>query len=110
MICCSSSWWLNYNQQLPAPEQLIFAIIPFASLESPLISARVNAFKKQGRDWFRDFLLPDVLSVIPYAVEPVRRNQGRIAILDGRLRSRSWGKLILSTLQPWTPLDRLLPN
>tara|TARA_Y100001968_G_scaffold3933_1_gene3449 strand:+ start:3754 stop:5199 length:1446 start_codon:yes stop_codon:yes gene_type:complete len=110
VICCSCSWWLNYHQHLPAPEQLIFAILPFSSLESPLIAARVNAWKKQGRDWFRDLLLPEVLSVIPYIVEPVRRNQGRIAILDGRLRSRSWGKMVLRTFEPWTPLDRLLPN
>tara|TARA_B100000700_G_scaffold299456_1_gene366538 strand:+ start:201 stop:1646 length:1446 start_codon:yes stop_codon:yes gene_type:complete len=110
VVCSSCTWWLNHHQQLPDPEQLIFAILPFASLESPLIAARVKALKSKGRDWFRELLLPDVLSVIPQAVDPIRRNQGRIAILDGRVRSRSWGDLILQTLEPWIPLERLLPN
>ena len=110
VICCSCSWWLNNYPQLPAPQQLIFGILPFPSIESPLTAARVNGLKKQGRDWFRDLLLPELLGLIPYAIEPIRINQGRIAILDGRLRSRSWGKMVLSTFEPWTPLNRLLPN
>ena len=88
---------------------MIFGILPFASLESPLLSARVHALKKQGRDWFRDLLLPEVLSQIPYIVDPVRNNHSRVAILDGRLRSRSWGEFVFRALEPWNPLDRLLP-
>ncbi len=109
VICCSSKWWINHQDQLPPPEQLIIAILPFSSLSSPLISARVDSFKKQGRDWFRELLLPDILSILPLVVEPVRRNSGRLAILDGRLRSRSWGKCVFQVLQPWIPLERLLP-
>ena len=109
VISCSYSWWLNYHKHLPIPSQLIFGILPFASLESPLLSARVHALKKQGRDWFRDLLLPEVLSQIPYIVDPVRNNHSRVAILDGRLRSRSWGEFVFRALEPWNPLDRLLP-
>tara|TARA_Y100001968_G_scaffold251839_1_gene237137 strand:+ start:27068 stop:28513 length:1446 start_codon:yes stop_codon:yes gene_type:complete len=110
VICCSSAWWMSCQDQLPLPGQLIIAILPFPSLESPLISARVNAFKKQGRDWFRDLLLPDVVNILPRIIEPVRCNQGRVAVLDGRLRSRSWGTVLFKALQPWTPIDRLLPH
>jgi ATP-dependent DNA helicase DinG len=31
-------------------------------------------------------------------------------VLDGRLRGRSWGEHVLTALQPWTPLHRLLPD
>ena len=110
VICCSSTWWMSYQDQLPLPGQLIIAILPFPSLESPLIAARVSAFKKQGLDWFRDLLLPDVVNILPKLLEPVRRSQGRVAILDGRLRSRSWGTILFKALQPWTPIDRLLPH
>jgi ATP-dependent DNA helicase DinG len=44
------------------------------------------------------------------AVAGVRRNGGRLAILDGRLRSRSWGLQILKALEPWLQLSRLLPD
>lgn len=110
VVCCSSSWWMNHHDQLPLPGQLIIALLPFPSLELPVIAARVNAFKKQGRDWFRDLLLPDLISTLPIIVDPVRRSHGRLAILDGRLRSRSWGGSVFKALQPWTPLDRLLPS
>lgn len=110
VVCCRWSWWLRHQDQLPSPEQLIIALLPLASLESPLMAARVESFKLQGRDWFRDLLLPEALRVLPRAVTPVRRCQGRVAILDGRLRSRSWGESILRTLEPWIPLNRLLPD
>ncbi len=110
IICCTSKWWLDFQNQLPAPEQLIIALLPISSLESPLTFSRVEAFKKQGLDWFRDLLLPELLSLLPRVVLPVRKNHGRIAILDGRLRARAWGEKVFDILQPWIPLERLLPD
>ncbi len=110
VICCSSFWWYEHQEKLPVPEQIIIAILPFSSLESPLISARVEAYKLKGYDWFRDLLLPEVLTLLPKLVLPLRKSQGRMAILDGRLRSRNWGKKIFTVLEPWNPLDRLLPH
>ena len=110
VICCRWSWWIDHQAHLPAPEQVIVALLPLASLSSPLIAARVEALKLQGRDWFRELLLPEALTLMPKAVAPMRVNSGRIAILDGRLRSRTWGKEFLRTLEPWTPLLHLLPD
>ena len=109
VLSCSSSWWLKHHDQLPVPEQLVIAMLPIASLECPLTAARVAGMKSHGRDWFRDFLLPESLLVLSEAIEPVRRGNGRLAILDGRLFRRSWGKEVLRTLEPWTPLNSLLP-
>jgi ATP-dependent DNA helicase DinG len=33
-----------------------------------------------------------------------------LAVLDGRLRGREWGKRMLTALEPWVALPRLLPN
>ncbi len=110
VVCCRWTWWLKHQDQLPFPEQLIVALLPLASVESPLMAARVEAFKRQGRDWFRELLLPEALSLIPPAIAPIRDSHGRIAILDGRLRSRSWGEQVFHALEPWTPLHRLLPG
>ncbi len=109
IICCSCDWWIINQHQLPMPDQLIFAIIPFPTLESPLIAARAQIFKKQGRDWFREFLLPEALSILLKSIAMIRGEDVRVAILDGRMRYRSWGKIIFQTLEPWILLEHLLP-
>ena len=110
VICCSWTWWLSHQHLLPEPDQLIAAMLPIASLENPLTAARVDALKRQGRDWFRTLLLPEALAILIPAITSLRRSGGRLAILDGRVRARSWGEQVLRALEPWTPLQRLLPD
>jgi ATP-dependent DNA helicase DinG len=110
VICCSWTWWLEHQSRLPLPAQLVAATLPIASLEDPLTAARVGALRLQGRDWFRELLLPDALQRLQLAVAGVRRNSGRLAVLDGRMRRRGWGRTVLEALQPWVALTRLRPD
>jgi ATP-dependent DNA helicase DinG len=110
VICCSWGWWLEHQQRLPLPCQLVAATLPIASLEDPLTAARVAALRLQGRDWFRELLLPEALGRLQRAVAGLRRNGGRLAVLDGRLRRRGWGRQVLEVLEPWVALPRLLPG
>jgi len=110
VLCCSWSWWLEQQQRLPLPCQLVVATLPIASLEDPLTAARVAALRLQGRDWFRELLLPEALGRLQLAVAGLRRNSGRLAVLDGRLRRRGWGRQVLEALEPWVALQRLLPG
>ena len=110
VICCSWSWWLSHQHLLPEPEQLIAAMLPIASLEDPLTAARVESLKRQGRDWFRTLLLPEALAILIPAIASLRGSGGRLAILDGRVRGRSWGEQVLRALEPWEALQRLLPD
>ncbi len=110
VISCSWSWWLEHQERLPEPDQVIVGLLPIASLSDPLTAARVERLKRLGNDWFRSLLLPEALRLIPAALAPLRRSGGRLAVLDGRLRGRSWGDQVLQRLEPWQPLQRLLPN
>jgi ATP-dependent DNA helicase DinG len=109
VLCCRWSWWLAHQNRLPLPDQLIVALLPIASLEDPLTAAQVQHLRRQGRDWFRERLLPDGITRLQLAVAGLRRSGGRLAILDGRLRGRSWGQSLLGALEPWLSLTRLLP-
>ena len=75
--------------------------LPIASLEDPLTAARVEALRRAGRDWFREWLLPDARDRLQRSVAlRGQQPQPRLAILDGRLRSRSWGN---NCSAPWSP-------
>jgi ATP-dependent DNA helicase DinG len=110
VICCRWSWWLEHQERLPQPGQIVVALLPIASLEDPLTAARVASLRQQGRDWFRELLLPEALNQLQRALAGLRRHGGRLAVLDGRLRGRSWGRLVRSALEPWVELPRLLPG
>lgn len=110
VLCCSWSWWLEHQMRLPLPGQIVVGLLPIASLEDPLTAAQVQYLRRQGRDWFRERLLPDGLTRLQLAVAGLRRQGGRLAILDGRLRGRSWGRQVLGALEPWVSLHRLLPH
>ena len=110
VICCSWGWWLEQQQRLPLPCQLVVATLPIASLEDPLTAARVARLRQEGRDWFRELLLPEALGRLQRAVAGLRRSGGRLAVLDGRLRRRGWGRQVLEALEPWVALPRLLPS
>ena len=109
IICCSCNWWIINQYNLPIPDQLIFPLIPLPTLESPWIAAKVEMLKHQGRDWFREFLFPETLTTLLKSLAIIRGKDVRVAILDGRMHYRSWGKLIFEALEPWVALERLLP-
>jgi ATP-dependent DNA helicase DinG len=110
VILCDWAWWLSHQQRLPLPCQIVVGLLPIASLEDPLTAARVQQLRRQGRDWFRELLLPEALGRLERGVAGLRQGNGRLAVLDGRLRSRSWGHQVLACLDPWSDLSRLLPS
>jgi len=111
VVCASWDWWLEHQQRLALPGQVVVALLPIASLEDPLTAARVERLRRLGRDWFRERLLPDGLGRLQRGLAGLRRHGGgRLAVLDGRLRSRSWGRQLLEGLEPWVALNRLLPR
>ena len=111
VLCCRWSWWLEQQERLPQPGQIVVALLPIASLEDPLTAARVACLRQQGRDWFRELLLPEALNRLQRGLAGLRRQGGgRLAVLDGRLRARSWGRSVQRALEPWVELQRLLPD
>ncbi|QEY32163.1 helicase [Synechococcus sp. RSCCF101] len=111
VLCCGWSWWIEHQNRLPVPDQLVVALLPIASLEDPLTAARVEACKRNGNDWFRSLLLPEALATLQRGTLALRgREDARLAILDGRVRARSWGREVLRALEPWQPLLRLRPR
>jgi ATP-dependent DNA helicase DinG len=93
-------FWRQHSTAFPAPKLLIIATLPIPSLEHPLVAGRVAYYKQLRQDWFRLYLLPSALRELQRAIAPVRESQGVVALLDSRVNYRSYGKQVLSALDP----------
>ena len=109
LICGWSFWKLN-QESLPSPHLLIIATLPIPSLENPLVANLVNYYKTQRQDWFRLYLLPSALKTLEQTVVPLRESQSIVALLDNRVNYRSYGKTILSALEPCARINYIDPT
>ncbi len=107
-----SGWefWRENQRVLPAPQLLVIATLPLPSLEHPLVAGRVTHYKRSHQDWFRLYLLPAALNELQRAIAPAREGQGIVALLDGRVVSRSYGAQILTALSPLARINYLDPS
>jgi ATP-dependent DNA helicase DinG len=110
ILISSWSFWHLHQDKLPTPQLLIIATLPLPSLENPLVASRVAYYKRQRQDWFRLYLLPTALRAIQQAVVPLRESQGIVALLDNRVNFRSYGKTILSALEPCARINYIDPT
>jgi ATP-dependent DNA helicase DinG len=99
-------FWCNHQEDLPAPKLLIIATLPIPSVEDPLVAAKVNVYKQQRQDWFRQYLLPTGMKVLRRSIATVARSAGLVAILDNRTNHRSYGTQIIATLGAVGKVDR----
>lgn len=110
ILVCGWQFWKQYQDYLPTPELLIMTTLPLPSLEHPLVASRVELYKYRRQDWFRLYLLPTALKTIQQAIVPVRESQGIVALLDSRVNFRSYGKTILSVLEPCARINYIDPT
>jgi ATP-dependent DNA helicase DinG len=85
-------------------EKLISIIIPklpFDVPEHPIIEAKTEKIKLEGKDPFREYLLPNAIIKLKQGFGRLVRRKtdwGIISILDSRITTRWYGKYFLSSL------------
>src|SRR5207249_1870157 len=80
------------------------------SPDDPVVQARTERLKEQGRDWFEEFMLPKAVLALKQGFGRLirtRTDKGLIAILDRRLVSYRYGDTILRSLPPARRIDRI---
>jgi len=104
-----SSWeyWLQEGLTLPTPEVVVVGTLPFPSMAEPLVAARVETYKHQQQDWFRDYLLPIALTRLHHSLSGLRQRGGSLGILDSRVLTRSYGADFLAMLHPYVRVPHL---
>ena len=77
--------------------------LPFAAPGDPLVEARCERITSEGGDWFMEYALPAAVLQLRQGVGRLIRghgDEGVVAILDPRLRSRAYGRRFLEALPP----------
>ena len=109
ILCSSFEWWINSLKFIEIPEQIIIPLLPLPNLSEPINSLTVAYNKKVSLDWFREFLLPEALLKLERSISPLRRNSGKLIILDWRVNKRKWGEQVLQKIQPSRKINYVLP-
>ena len=109
ILCASYGWWIKNSYSSYIPEQIIIPLLPIPNMIEPINFITVSHNKKLSKDWFRDFLFPEALLKLNRSISPLRRNAGKLIILDGRANKRKWGKLLLKSIEPSEEINYMLP-
>jgi len=109
ILCSSFDWWIENSYLIQIPEQIIIPLLPIPNMSKPINAITVSHQKKLSQDWFRKFLLPQAQIKLERSISPLRRNSGKLIILDGRVNKRNWGRLLLQNIQPTKQINYMLP-
>jgi len=109
ILCSSFDWWIMHSYLIQIPEQIIIPLLPIPDMSEPINAITVSHKKKLSQDWFRDFLLPQTRIKLERSISPLRKNSGKLIILDGRVNQRNWGRLLLQNIQPSKQINYMLP-
>jgi ATP-dependent DNA helicase DinG len=103
VLVASQSFWEGVDVRGEALSLVIIDKLPFAPPDDPVLAARIEHMKQQGRNAFMEYQLPRaVISVKQGAGRLIRdeRDRGVLMICDPRLITKPYGKRVWRSLPP----------
>lgn len=107
VLFATHSFWEGVDVQGRALRLVIIDRLPFKVPTDPIQEARATHVRDRGGHPFSEISLPEAALTLKQGVGRLIRSHddaGIVALLDGRLRSKPYGKLFLRTLPPMTPI------
>ena len=105
VLFATHSFWEGVDVRGRALRTVVIDRLPFRIPTDPVQVARQELIRARGGHPFRDLSLPEAAISLKQGTGRLLRSQedaGVVAILDGRLRKRPYGKVLLDTLPPMT--------
>ncbi len=105
VLFATSSFWEGVDVRGAALRLVVIDRLPFRVPSDPLVKARAEHARKQGKDPFRDVAVPEAALLLKQGAGRLLRtvdDAGVVAVLDGRLRRKRYGRIFLDALPPMT--------
>jgi ATP-dependent DNA helicase DinG len=103
VLFATATFWQGVDIAGESLSLLVVDKLPFAAPGDPLVEARCERIARQGGDWFADYALPSAVLQLRQGFGRLIRghgDEGVVAILDPRLRTRAYGRRFLEALPP----------
>jgi len=97
------SFWEGVDIAGDALSMVVIDKLPFDPPDDPVHEARVAQMKAAGENWFGTYVLPQTVLRLKQGLGRLlrtREDRGVMAILDTRLHTKGYGKLVLDALPP----------
>jgi ATP-dependent DNA helicase DinG len=106
----SQSFWEGVDVRGEALSLVVIDKLPFAPPDDPVLSARIEVMKRQGRNAFMEYQLPRAVINVKQGAGRLIRDEddrGVLMICDPRLITKSYGKRVWRSLPPMKRTRRL---
>ena len=103
VLVASQSFWEGVDVRGEALSLVVIDKLPFAPPDDPVLSARIDTFKRQGRNAFFEVQLPRaVISMKQGAGRLIRdeADRGVLMVCDPRMVDKPYGRRIWQSLPP----------
>jgi len=101
VLFATSSFWEGVDISGDSLRLVIITRLPFRVPTDPMVEARVEYLEKQGRNSFMEYSLPVAVLKFKQGFGRLirsRTDSGVVAILDSRIRKKSYGRDFLKSL------------
>ncbi len=101
----SASFWEGIDIRGDALSLVVIDKLPFSPPDDPIVEAKIGYLRRTGRNPFSEFQLPEAIVRLKQGVGRLIRDEndrGVLMILDERVVTKSYGRVVLASLPPFS--------